>query len=268
MYPHEIIFGMDLYAILLLVGVIVCMVFIRLLSDRRGMRAKWFNFCLYTALGAVTVGYGGAVLLQSFYNWLAGKPEASGATFYGGLIGGVLLFVAVYFGLGHFLFPDGYHIKNFRVASDIAAPCITVAHGFGRLGCLMAGCCHGPACDAWYGIVMNGVRRLPVQLFEAIFLFALSGVTFVLFWKGKKYLMPLYMSAYGIWRIIAEILRDDYRGGIEGFALTPSQVLSIVLIAGGILLFVLEWLWDRKRAQRVVTATAAETAVADEVNHD
>ena len=132
----------------------------------------------------------------------------------------------------------------------------------------MAGCCHGPACDAWYGIVMNGVRRLPVQLFEAIFLFALSGVTFVLFWKGKKYLMPLYMSAYGIWRIIAEILRDDYRGGIEGFALSPSQVLSIVLIAGGILLFVLEWLWDRKRAQRVVTATAAETAAADEVNHD
>ena len=269
MYPHEIIFGMDLYAILLLVGVIVCMVFIRLLSDRRGMRAKWFNFCLYTALGAVTVGYGGAVLLQSFYNWLAGKPEASGATFYGGLIGGVLLFVAVYFGLGHFLFPDGYHIKNFRVASDIAAPCITVAHGFGRLGCLMAGCCYGKACspDAWYGIYMAqaGGTVIPVQLYEALFLLALSGVLLWLYKKEKKYQMPTYMIAYAVWRFIAEMLRDDDRGATVVDFLTPSQLISVLLLAGGVALLVVEILMDRRRAKTPIeTPAEAPTETADE----
>ena len=35
MYPYEIFLGMDLYSIFIAVGVILCMVFIRLQSDWR-----------------------------------------------------------------------------------------------------------------------------------------------------------------------------------------------------------------------------------------
>ena len=184
---------MDLYSILISVGVIVCMIFIRLQADWRGLKAKLQNLILFNTIAAVVLGYGGAVLLQAFYNYMAkGKFEivnSTGSTFYGGLIGGTAMFIIIYFVVGRFLYPDGYHARNFRTVSDLAPAAITVAHGFGRLGCLMAGCCYGAKCDAWYCIemVQLGYKVVPVQLFEALFLFALSALLLILFKEGKKY---------------------------------------------------------------------------------
>ena len=166
----------------------------------------------------------------------------------------------------------GDHIPHLRTASDIAPACITVAHGFGRLGCLMAGCCYGAKCDAWYGIEMVhlGYKVVPVQLFEALYLFALSVIFLISFKQGKKYLMPAYMMAYAVWRFIAEILRNDYRGATIVDFLTPSQFISVLLLAGGLLLLGIELYVDRKKAKALATggeapAETAETAVTAEV---
>lgn len=251
MYPYEIIFGMDLYSILLTVGVIVCMLLIRLQADWRGMKAKLQNLVLIGAAAAVVTGFGFAILFQAFYNYRANGVfeivRNTGATFYGGLIGGTAIFILTYFIAGRFLFPDGYHIRRFRVVSDLAAAAITVAHGFGRLGCLMAGCCYGNECDAWYCIEMVnlGYKVVPVQLFEALFLFALCAVLLILFRKGKRYEMPIYMMAYACWRFVAEILRNDYRGATLVDFLTPSQLISVFLLAGGAALLAAELYRDK-----------------------
>ena len=50
MYPYEIFLGMDLYSILMAVGVIFCMVFIRLQSDWRGLRARLQNLYLFSSI--------------------------------------------------------------------------------------------------------------------------------------------------------------------------------------------------------------------------
>lgn len=278
MYPYDIIFGMDLYSILISVGVIVCMIFIRLQADWRGLKAKLQNLVLFNTIAAVVLGYGGAVLLQAFYNFMAkGKFEIvnnTGATFYGGLIGGTAMFIIIYFVVGHFLYPDGYHARNFRTVSDLAPAAITVAHGFGRLGCLMAGCCYGAKCDAWYGIKMVGLgyKVVPVQLFEALFLFGLSAVLLILFKKGKKYQMPIYMMTYACWRFVAELMRNDYRGATIVDFLTPSQFISVLLLAGGLILLGIELYLDGKKPAANETAEAkavaadlavTETAVAD-----
>lgn len=259
MYNQRIFLDMDLYSIFLLVGVLACLVFIRVLSDKRKMRAAWQNLVLFNAVFAVLLGYGGAVLFQAFYNFMDDGvfviANNTGATFYGGLIGGTAMFIIIYFVAGHFLFKDGYHKQHFRLVSDLAAPCITVAHGFGRLGCLMAGCCHGARTDAWYGVPMDipgdgtneMVKVIPVQLYEAIFLFALAALTFGLFVKHKKYLLPIYMVTYGIWRFIAEYLRADDRGATVVDFLSPSQLISVLLISGGLLLFAIELYVDRKK---------------------
>ncbi len=286
MYTKEIFAGMDLYSLFIVVGVILCMVFIRLQGEWRGMRAKLQNFILMTTVAVVVLGYGCAVLLQAFYNYMAkGTFEltnTTGATFYGGLLGGTALYIIIYFAVGHFLFPDGYHKRHFRNLSDLAAACITVGHGFGRLGCLMAGCCYGRRTDAWYGISMNlagdgsaeKFKVIPVQLYEALFLFALAGIFLFLYKKGKKYLLPSYMIAYAIWRFIAEALRDDYRGESLVRAMTPSQLISVILLAGGLLLLGIElWLDSRPRtnasdggdepARATVGESAEETAASE-----
>ena len=258
MYPYEIFLGMDLYSILIAVGVVFCMAFIRLQSDWRGLRARLQNLFLFNTIAAVVLGYGCAVLLQAFYNFMAkGKFEIAsntGATFYGGLIGGTALFIVIYFIAGRFLFKDKYHYAHLRTASDIAPACITVAHGFGRLGCLMAGCCYGAKCDAWYGIEMVhlGYKVVPVQLFEALYLFALSAIFLISFKKGKKYLMPAYMMAYAVWRFFAELMRNDYRGATIVDFLTPSQFVSVLLLAGGLILLAIELYVDTRKAKTAV----------------
>ena len=277
MYPYEIIFGMDLYSILIAVGVIVCMVFIRLQADWRGLKAKLQNLVLFNTIAAVVLGYGAAVLLQAFYNYMAkGKFEivnSTGSTFYGGLIGGTAMFIIIYFVAGRFLYSDGYHARHFRTVSDLAPAAITVAHGFGRLGCLMAGCCYGAKCDAWYCVEMVnlGYKVVPVQLFEALFLFGLSAVLLILFKKGKKYEMPIYMMTYAVWRFVAELMLNDYRGATVVDFLTPSQFISVLLLAGGLILLGIELYVDGKKRITVADATATGTDVADAVegeNHD
>ena len=251
MYPYEILFGLDLYILLISVGVIACMLFIRLQADWRGLKAGLQNLVLLNTVAAVVLGYGFAVLFQAFYNYMAkGTFEIAndtGSTFYGGLIGGTAVFIIIYFAVGHFLFPDGYHVRHFRTISDIAPACITVAHGFGRLGCLMAGCCHGAPTHAWYGIEMVhlGYKVVPVQLFEALFLFVLSAVLLILFRKGKRYELPIYMLAYAVWRFVAEMLRGDYRGATVVDFLSPSQLISVLLLAGGAVLLGIELYADR-----------------------
>ena len=44
-----------------------------------------------------------------------------------------------------------------------------------------------------------------------------------------------------MWRFVIEFFRIDDRGGVEGLALTPSQILSIVMVVLGIAFFFLQY---------------------------
>ncbi len=256
MYPYDLFAGLDLYTLLMAVGIIACLCLIRLQGDWRGLSAKLQNLVLVNTVATVICGYGFSVLFQAYYNYRAGDKfeivRNTGATFYGGLIGGAAVFILVYFLAGHFLFPDGYHKHCFRTVADLSAACITAAHGFGRLGCLMAGCCHGRPTDAWYGITMHipghaePVKVIPVQLYEAVFLFALCALLLWGFKRGRKYLLASYMMVYAVWRFSAELLRGDDRGATVVAFLSPSQYISVLLLLGGLLLLVLQLYADTK----------------------
>ena len=254
MYPYDIFAGIDLYVIMLCVAVLGALTVYGYLSGRRGIGAKLHNLCLYNAVAAVVFGYFSAVIFQAFYNIPKyGElriDSQTGATFYGGLIGGAGLFLAIYFLVGARLFSKTReHINKFWTVADIGAACIAIAHGFGRIGCLMAGCCHGARTDKWYGIYMKavGARVVPIQLFEAIFLFALFALLFYRALKGKTYNLPIYMGTYGVWRFFIEYARDDYRGFSAVKFLTPSQLTAVVMVLGAAALFVLEYKYVKKQ---------------------
>ena len=112
-----------------------------------------------------------------------------------------------------------------------------VAHGFGRLGCLMAGCCHGEYLGQEYvfgGIKMDGSKGwgyyVPTQLYEALFLLLLCAVlSLLLLRRNFKFALPIYLASYGIWRFLIEFARADDRGAFIG-SLSPSQTLSLILV--------------------------------------
>ena len=246
MYPNELIpgSGIDLYVVFLCVAISAAILVFRHFADKRSLSAKFQNFCLAVGAGAILLGYLSAVLFQAFYNiGTRGRFEITadtGATFYGGLIGGAASFLLLYFAVGAFRFREtGEHKKSFLDVADSAACAIVLAHAFGRIGCLMAGCCHGARTDAWYGITMKylGYKVVPLQLFEALYLFGLFVLLAFLVRRFRGYALPVYMCAYGVWRFLLEYLRDDYRGTTFVSFLTPSQLTAVWMILGGVALF-------------------------------
>ena len=255
MYPDELFnflgISVDMYTICFLVGIIACFVYTIIALKKCGYSSTASDTILIIGILAIVVGLLSAVLFQSFYDFLA-NPNAGfkitgRMTFIGGLIGGVVSFIGIYFLYVYAINPhlkDGNFFKSdmnkgiwFLVR--IAPISITIAHAFGRIGCLFAGCCHGKVTTEWYGIwnVEVGAKTVPIPLYESIFLFVLSAVMIVLLFKFEsKDTMAIYLVSYGIWRFIIEYFRDDYRGGfIPG--LSPSQFWSIIMVLGGIVFF-------------------------------
>ena len=288
MYPYIVIdfgehFRLGLYDICLMVGIIACLALYRIFADRQKFKAKIQNFALFTGLIAIGCGYYAAALVQTFYNWkdaLGTEKEAdfwsfwgTGATFYGGLVGGVIIFLIIYFGIGALIFKKQENIHHFFPIASIAGAVIPVAHGIGRIGCLMAGCCHGTRCEAplWYTLTFyeNIVKQsdgtvtadafyaVPVQLYEAIFLLALAVFLIWRVIKNKHYNLSIYTISYGVWRFLAEYLRGDARGeGIVSF-LSPSQQTALLLIAVGIGVIFAEK-YTRRYTARVMAAQVSE----------
>ena len=248
MYPYSVFLGLTLYDIFLCAGIIVCFLVFGFLADKHKVKRKIQSFAMMCGVAAVGLGYGSAVLFQALYNikTLGGFEinQSTGATFYGGLIGGALTFLVLYFGIGYFKYDDNSHAKVFFKIADSAVPGIAIAHALGRIGCLFAGCCHGEKTSAWYGIEMYGnmglAKYVPTQLFEAVFLFCLFGFLFIRSIDDKKFCLPIYLCVYAVWRFAIEYARGDYRGDTFVEALTPSQLTACILFVVGIGVFFLE----------------------------
>ena len=269
MYPYTLFLNIGFYEVFLALGVMAAILIFAKFSEKKKIPAGVHNLVLLNAVLTVTFGYFTSVLTQALYNMLGGETEgyelteSTGATFLGGLIGGAVFFIGFYFLYGKFSkkIRDGEHIRQFPLVADIAAVCIPAAHAFGRLGCLMAGCCYGrvyeeptrftfafPILSADEEVL--GYRyALPVQLYEAIFLFVLTGVLAFLLARGIRAELSYYMVAYGVWRFFIEYLRGDERGATVVDFLSPSQLISLLLIVGGVVLFTFQFRYGLKRSE-------------------
>ncbi len=261
MYPYPVIFGMGFYEIFLIVAMLSALFVADRLGIKRGFSVKLQKLVIVSAVSAIMLGLVGAALFQAVYDWIeTGVFNAFGAglTFYGGFIFGVSSFLLVWFVGAKLLKIEEAARKRFRDMADIAACVVPMGHGFGRVGCFFAGCCHGGVTDAWYGVTMRGQKVVPLQLFEAIFLFALSAVLFGLFFlrTGEKRipLLPIYGISYGVWRFIIEFFRGDDRGMTVVEWLSPSQLVAIVLCVASVVYFIF-WYFRRSKIMEKKEAT-------------
>lgn len=168
-----------------------------------------------------------------------------GIVFYGGLIGG---------GLAYYLYcrVKGVHPLAF---ADIVITSVFIGMAFGRIGCLLHGCCYGDYCSLPWAItfppesvpvqelVSRGFltdysyRSLPLhptQIYSAVG----SGLLAVLTWayypfrqKDGSVLLLGWMT-YPVHRFLVEFLRGDELGQF-GTSLTISQWVSLGLLVCG-----------------------------------
>ncbi len=171
------------------------------------------------------------------------KFWAGGLTYYGGFIGAS---AAAWWLLKRDRFP-------FWKAADMAGMVIPIGLGFGRMGCLLAGCCfgsvshapwalrfpsHSPASESQFklGLIQSPFEpSLPVhptQIYESAASFAIAA--FLILWlHGKKrydgQIFLAFVALYAFARFLLEFWRSDDRGGLLG--LSTSQLIGLGLVA-------------------------------------
>lgn len=185
---------------------------------------------------------------KGFFQTLTMFWENGGITFLGGLYGCLISYVIAYW----FIFKHERH--NIIHYLNIILPGLILAHGLGRIGCFLEGCCTGIAAPSPLGVIFphayvpeyipegyvnpTTTPVLPTNLYEATFLIILF---FVLFFAVKKNQTKIYFVSYGVFRFFLEFLRGDSRGSVPFISwLSPSQLLSIILLIVGVLLFIFE----------------------------
>lgn len=177
--------------------------------------------------------------------WEIFMIQRGGLVFYGGLIGAAL---AV------FVFAQVKKISLWKLA-DILAPSIALGSMFGRMGCLMNGCCFGRSCDLPWAIrfpsdhITHGQPVHPTQIYDALLNFTLYLGLAWLFKHRRKFdgqIFAIYLMCYAVTRSTVELFRGDYTEDHLHNGLTPAHLLSIGIFAAGIGLFV----WLRKQAAK------------------
>lgn len=219
------------YGLMIAIGILACI-------GMATYRAKKYKLdpeaIMDIALWGVAAGFLGAKLLyvivefDTFVKDPLSVLGSEGFVVYGGIITGVLAAV-LYCKKKNLVFLEYF---------DLAVPSISLAQGFGRIGCFLAGCCYGRETDSFLGVVFPegglapaGVKLLPTQLISSAGDFLIMAV---LLWYHKRNKCTgnvgvLYMALYGVGRFLIEFLRSDDRGGIG--ALSTSQWISLVIVA-------------------------------------
>jgi phosphatidylglycerol:prolipoprotein diacylglycerol transferase len=133
---------------------------------------------------------------------------------------------------------------------DIMAIVTCIVHGFGRLGCFMAGCCYGLPTDSAFGVIFTdpvcqaqplNTPIHPTQLYEATFIFLL--LTGLLILKRRKsfdgQVFLFYLVIYACGRGVIELFRGDIeRGFLIRDVLSNSQFISLLIILVAVLFYV------------------------------
>lgn len=167
-----------------------------------------------------------------------------GFVFYGGLLGA--LAVA----------PLAKKVLNIDISHYLAilSPCIPLGHAFGRLGCLLVGCCYGaPSAGLLHVtylhsmIAPNHIRLFPIQLVEAACCLAISLILLIHVNRlHGTHGLELYCLLYALCRFCLEYWRYDIleRGSCGPFS--TSQWVSVAII----FITACRWAMRSKRLQQ------------------
>lgn len=174
--------------------------------------------------------------------WAWARFMNGGLTYYGGFVGASLV---AYWQLRRDRFP-------FWRAADMGGIVVPLGIGFGRMGCVLAGCCfgkplnepwalvfpaHSPAADKQLelGLLHSPTQASlpvhPTQLYESAGSFAIAAILMLWLHQRKRYdghVFLAFVVAYASLRFVLEFFRSDDRGGI--WDLSTSQWIGVLLV--------------------------------------
>lgn len=173
-----------------------------------------------------------------------------GLVFYGGFIGATIAGI---------VFTGWKRLPFFKVA-DALAPSIALGGVFGRIGCLMNGCCFGrPSALPWavqfpvhsppweeqarqqlIGPTDTAMPVHPAQIYDSLAnLLLYAGLAWL--YRRRKFdgqVFAVFLAGYAVLRSVVEIFRGDYTAAERWGPLTPAQALGVVVLLAGVTLLI------------------------------
>lgn len=229
------------YGFMIAVGVIAAWI----VTDYRAKRQKLdrdhvFSLVIWCLLGGLLC----AKLLFWITEWKTIMTDpgylldtlSDGFVVYGGIIGGILsgcLYCRI-------------KRVDFWKYFDLVMPSVALAQGFGRIGCLLAGCCYGRETESTFSIIFqnsdfapNHVALIPTQIYSSVLNFLHFGILLYIarHKKADGQVAACYLIFYSIGRFVLEFFRGDLIRGSVG-SLSTSQFISLFILAVGILILV------------------------------
>jgi len=172
--------------------------------------------------------------------------QHGGLVYYGGLIGATI---------AGGLYVRWKRLPLWRVA-DVIAPSIALGSVFGRIGCLLNGCCYGRACGLPWAIHFpadhptGGAPVHPTEIYDALLNFALYlGLAWM--FRRKRFdgqVFATYLLFYAVFRFLVEFFRGDYPPDHIHNGLTSGQLVSIPIFLVGLFLAAMLARREPKRA--------------------
>lgn len=151
------------------------------------------------------------------------KVYEGGLVFYGGLCGAAVAVIILCL-VKH---------KEIWRAAELLAPALPLGHAFGRIGCLLNGCCYGfeyhgfcsikYAYPEWPTFPLEGVASL-INVCICITILQLEKHG-----KLRKRLFLAYILLYCLCRFLLEFGRGDYPASQLRYGMTPAQVTCLWL---------------------------------------
>lgn len=232
--------AIHMYGVMIAIGFLSALGLCLLRGKKMGLDTEfiWTMF-FYIVIGGI-VGAKLMFVIVEIPNWIKDfsliKDVINGFVVYGGILGGIFAgWLACH-----------KNKKNFLQHFDLVMPSVSMAQGFGRIGCLFAGCCYGRETDSAFHIIYkhsdfapSGVKLIPTQIISSVGDFALFGLLMLYASRKPKdgKVAAAWMVLYGIGRYGVEMLRNDDRGGVSMFS--TSQIISIGMVVVGCVLWVL-----------------------------
>ncbi len=225
------------YGLFIFLSIVICFIYFRSQSIKYGIKTEDVGLVFIIAIVAAFLGGKFLYFLESpSYNLSHFKDFVKnwrvGFVFFGSFI---TVIIALYFTFKKLNLP-------IYKAFDWLAICGMIIHGFGKIGCFLAGCCFGNVCNKAIGVIYTHPLAIakplntplyPVQLIDAVFILSMLVIALIRFNKKPfdGYWMLFYTICYSVIRFFTEMLRgDESRGYIIEGILTHSQLIALVLI--------------------------------------
>lgn len=239
------------YGLMIGIGAISAYLVTEFRAKRKGMRHELifslFWWCLIGGILGAKLLYLITQIKSIIQNPKLLFDAFEGFVVYGGIIGGIF---------AGYLFVRKNKL-NFLEYFDLVMPQIALAQGFGRIGCLLAGCCYGLETNSPFHIVFheshyapNNIPLIPTQPISSLLNF-INFIALLLISKRAKasgQVAGFYLIFYSAGRFIIEFFRGDLERGNIG-VLSTSQFISIITFLAGIAIVIIRAIQYRRKSE-------------------